>query len=83
MRAFPDVPLTVLAHGRPDLFSGRMSPRDVRLAEQVWRRMQTDLAAITPRGRLEVVAGAGHKIHIDQPAMVIAAILAQITAVVE
>jgi pimeloyl-ACP methyl ester carboxylesterase len=78
MRAFPDIPLTVLAHSVPDLFNGRMSPRDVRLAEQVWQRMQTDLAAIAPQGRLTVVGGAGHKIHIDQPAAVIRAIRAQL-----
>lgn len=77
---FPPVPLTVLAHDLPDLFAGRMSPRDVTQAERVWRAAQTDLAAISPRGRLLVAERAGHKIHIDQPARVVEAIRALLTA---
>lgn len=74
--AFPDIPLVVLAHGLPDLFTRRMSPRDVAQAERVWRAMQAELAALSPQGRLVVAEGAGHKIHLDRPDLVVEAIRA-------
>jgi pimeloyl-ACP methyl ester carboxylesterase len=70
----PDVPVVVLAHGIPDLFTNRMSRREVLQAEDLWGAMQAQLAAQAPQGRFQVVASAGHKIHVDQPAVVIATI---------
>ena len=69
-----DMPLIVLSHTVPDLFAGRMSPREVKQAEVIWQRLQAEVAALSSRGRQMNVPGAGHKIHIDQPAAVVAAI---------
>ena len=65
LRAAPslgDMPLVVLASGRN--MSG--------LA--FWSEGQNALAALSARGRLVVVEGSGHYIHIDRPAEVIDAI---------
>jgi pimeloyl-ACP methyl ester carboxylesterase len=63
---FPPVPLIVLAatdHG------------DTAERERLWREVQTRIAALSPRGRLEVVDGAGHFIQNDRPEAVIDAVL--------
>jgi pimeloyl-ACP methyl ester carboxylesterase len=75
-----DMPLVVLSHGVPDLFAGRMSAREVKQAEVIWQRLQDEVAALSSRGRQVTVAGAGHKIHIDQPTAVIAAIREMVSA---
>ncbi|MCC7217512.1 MAG: alpha/beta fold hydrolase [Burkholderiales bacterium] len=63
---FPPVPLVVLAatdHG------------DTPAREALWRDVQARTAALSPQGRLEVVAGSGHFIQTDRPAAVVAAVL--------
>lgn len=63
---FPPVPLVVLAatdHG------------DTPEREALWRDVQARTAALSPNGRLEVVAGSGHFIQTDRPAAVVAAVL--------
>lgn len=67
-------PLIVLANGVPDLFAGRMSPRDAVHAEKVWQGLQAELATLSEQGEYEVVAGSGHKIQLEKPDAVIAAI---------
>ena len=67
-------PIIVLSHGKPDLFTGRMSPRDVEQAEKVWREMQAELATLSERGEFIVVPESGHKIQLDRPEAVVAAI---------
>lgn len=77
---FPsDVPLTVLAHGIPDMFTRSMPPREAQVAETSWQHMQAELAARSPRGSLIVAQQAGHKIHVDQPQLVIDAIRRMVT----
>ena len=64
--AFPSVPLFVLAaagHG------------DTPAREAAWREVQARTAALSPKGRLEIVEGSGHFIQNDRPQAVIAAIL--------
>jgi pimeloyl-ACP methyl ester carboxylesterase len=68
------VPLIALAHGVPDLFAGRMSPRDVAKAEKVWQGLQAELATLSEQGAYEMVAGSGHKIQLEKPEAVVAAI---------
>jgi pimeloyl-ACP methyl ester carboxylesterase len=64
--AFPPVPLFVLAatdHG------------DTAAREAAWREVQMRTAALSPKGRIEMVVGSGHFIQNDRPQAVIAAIL--------
>jgi pimeloyl-ACP methyl ester carboxylesterase len=63
---FPPVPLIVLAatdHGA--------TPE----REALWRDVQVQTAALSPRGRLQVVHGSGHFIQNDRPEAVIQAVL--------
>jgi pimeloyl-ACP methyl ester carboxylesterase len=63
---FPPVPLVVLAatdHGA--------TPE----REALWRDVQVQTAALSPRGRLQVVHGSGHFIQSDRPEVVIQALL--------
>lgn len=69
-----DIPLVVLAHGVPDMFSGRMSAGEVQQAEKTWQNMQAELVGFSAQGKLLVAERGGHKIHIDQPELVIEAI---------
>lgn len=79
---FPStVPLIVLSHGIPDMFTRSMQPADARLAEQSWQQMQAELAACSTRGTLIIAPQAGHKIHIDQPQLVIDVIRQLVTEV--
>lgn len=60
------VPLVVLRHGVP------FTPRSV---EALWVRLQQDLAASTPGGKLVVAAKSGHRVAEQQPALVAQAII--------
>ena len=63
---FPPVPLIVLVateHGVP--------PE----REALWQEVQAQTAALSPKGRLEIVQGAGHFIQNDRPQVVIEAVL--------
>jgi pimeloyl-ACP methyl ester carboxylesterase len=63
---WPEIPLVVLRHGVP------FTPRSV---EALWRRLQQDLAASTPDGRLVVAAKSGHRIAEQQPALLAQAVI--------
>ena len=65
--ALPNIPLAVLAH---DAVGQARSERALKTAE-VWMRMQAELARRSPQGYLQVVAGSGHHIHLDEPGLVI------------
>ncbi|MBV8573580.1 MAG: alpha/beta fold hydrolase [Acetobacteraceae bacterium] len=65
-RPFPSVPLIVLV----------ATEHDVRPElEALWQRVQAQTAALSPRGRLRIVQGAGHFIQNDRPQIVIEAVL--------
>lgn len=66
-----DIPLVVVAHGVPEMFTGHMSPAEVAQAEQRWQRMQAELAQLSPSGKFMVAEKSGHRIHIDQPELVV------------
>ncbi len=66
-----DIPLVVVAHGIAEMFEGNMSPAEVAQAEQRWQNMQAELAQLSPSGKYMVAEKSGHKIHIDQPELVI------------
>lgn len=66
-----DIPLVVVAHGIPEMFVGNMSPAEAAQAEQRWQKMQAELAGLSPSGKYMIAEKSGHKIHIDQPELVV------------
>ena len=69
-RSFPRVPLVVLVHGISFDEGGRPFPP----LERLWRRLQRELAARSPRGRMIIATHSHHRIAQDQPALVARAI---------
>jgi pimeloyl-ACP methyl ester carboxylesterase len=71
-----DLPLVVLARGRPDALPPQvvLAPEVVADAERVWRELQAELAARSSQGRLVVADRSGHYIQLDEPALVVTAI---------
>ncbi len=64
------LPMTVITTTeRP--FPGIVPRQQARL-DRVWSRGQEHWASLSPRSRLVRVPGAGHYIHVDRPAVVIA-----------
>ena len=63
---FPPVPLIVLAATDHDVTPDR---------EMLWQEVQEQTAALSPKGRLTIVEGAGHFIQNDRPQVVIEAVL--------
>jgi len=68
-----NLPLTVIRHGLPEMFAG-MPANQAKLAEQVWQELQAELADLSTNSRMLVAEKSGHRIPIDQPNVVIAAI---------
>jgi pimeloyl-ACP methyl ester carboxylesterase len=67
------IPLTIVRHGIPDLFS-RMPADQAIKAEQVWQELQTDLTRQSSNSQLLVADKSGHGIQNDQPELVVAVI---------
>jgi pimeloyl-ACP methyl ester carboxylesterase len=67
---FPPVPLIVLVATDHDVTSDR---------EALWQEVQKQTAALSPKGRLEIVQGAGHFIQQERPQVVIEAVLEAMT----
>lgn len=65
----PDIPLIVLTHGHidPDAASSPNAAKD----EQIWRKLQEDLAQRVPHGVDIIAQNSGHFIQKDQPDLVI------------
>jgi pimeloyl-ACP methyl ester carboxylesterase len=68
------VPLIVLAHGKPGNRPQRMTEDQFVAFERAWRELQQDLAKRSPKGRFQVAEESGHFIQTAQPALVIQAI---------
>ena len=68
-----DIPLVVVAHGIPEMFGG-LSASAVTRIEQCWQKMQVELAQLSPSGKYVVAEKSGHKIHVEQPELVVEAI---------
>ena len=62
---FPPIPLIVMAATAHDVTPER---------EALWQDVQTQTAALSPKGRLVIVQGSGHCIQNDRPQVVIAAV---------
>ena len=73
----PDVPMTVLVHGRPlqDLPAGLAEP-----FEPIWQDLQRQLAATVPGADYQIVADTSHDIHSERPDIVADAIVDVVTA---
>jgi pimeloyl-ACP methyl ester carboxylesterase len=66
------MPLYVLTRSRPE--PSPASPRKIAQDEDLWRRLQDELAALVPHSRHLVVPHAGHDIQNERPAVVARAI---------
>ena len=74
-----DIPLIVLSAGafQP---GPHLTEEEGAAMTALWRRMHGELAAISPRGELRVVEGAGHNIPTDNPQAVADAIAEVVAA---
>jgi pimeloyl-ACP methyl ester carboxylesterase len=77
IRNLGNVPMTVLAAGRPDL-PAEMSEGTRKALTEGWHALQRQHAAISPRGELRIVPGAGHNIVAAAPEAILAAIQEQV-----
>lgn len=68
-----NIPLTVIRHGIPEMFS-RMPSEQAEQAEQIWQVLQAELANLSSNSRMLVAEKSGHRIQIDQPGVVVDAI---------
>ena len=83
--ALGDLPLVALSAGDLEGFDGwPVSPEAIEelntVFPSVWQELQRDLAAQSTRGELRTIDGAGHIIHVDNPAAVIDAIKAVVSS---
>lgn len=75
-----DIPLIVLVAGRGFSDQENSGPPGMNAEERVqsdqrWLRLQDDLAHLSTRGRRMIATQSGHYIHLDQPEVVVDAIL--------
>ncbi len=75
------IPLAVVTHGTPDMFTRHLSAQDALQAEERWQRLQTELAKSSTQGTLIVAQQSGHKIHIEEPEVVVNAIQKVVQAI--
>jgi len=69
-----ELPLVVLAHGKPYAKIAPLTEDQWAAADRLWRGLQEDLAKRSPRGQLRVAERSGHFIQLDQPELVIRAV---------
>jgi pimeloyl-ACP methyl ester carboxylesterase len=67
-----NIPLIVLRHDQAQPMMA--SPEVTAALEETFTRLQQEMAALSSRGKLVVAKQSGHAIHLDQPALVVAAI---------
>jgi pimeloyl-ACP methyl ester carboxylesterase len=70
---FPDVPLVVLRHGVP--FESTHDDFPSAAVEALWAHLEDQLAALSRCSDERVAQRSGHRIHQDQPDLVVTAIL--------
>jgi pimeloyl-ACP methyl ester carboxylesterase len=69
-----DIPLIILSHGLPDLSLGLTESEQAQF-EQEWAKMQTELLCLSSNSKQIIAKKSGHYIQLDQPELVIEAIL--------
>jgi pimeloyl-ACP methyl ester carboxylesterase len=70
---FGDLPLAVLSHD-PDKPSNDLPPDLAKSVNELWEKMQEELAHLSTRGTQTVAKNSGHYIQIDRPDVVIDAV---------
>lgn len=71
----PVIALTALAPFKPEeLKSAGMTPEQGARFKQEWKTMHAEQAALSTRGRQQIVTDAGHYIQVDRPNTVISAV---------
>lgn len=73
VRSLGNIPLFVIKHGIPNLFSS-MPASDAKIAEELWHELQFDLASTSKNSEVITAEKSGHAIHVDQPKLVITTI---------
>jgi hypothetical protein len=68
-----DLPLAVLSHD-PDKPSSDLPPDLAKPTNEVWEKMQEELAHLSTRGTQTVAKNSAHYIQIDRPDVVIDAV---------
>jgi pimeloyl-ACP methyl ester carboxylesterase len=69
-----ELPLIVLARGKPIPRTGQMTEDHYAAWDRIWRELQEDLARRSTHGQLRVAEQSGHFIQREQPELVIQAI---------
>lgn len=68
------IPLVVVTHGTPDMFTRHLPEHDAFQAEERWQQLQLELSSLSLQGTLMVAEKSGHKIHVEEPDIVVKAI---------
>lgn len=68
-----DMPLAILSHD-PDKLYTEIPPDIARPVNQLWEKMQEELAHLSTRGTQTIAKNSSHYIQFDNPALVIAAV---------
>lgn len=73
-----DLPLIVLSQGKPVEMSDEVPP-NITLeylleSREIWNQLQIELASLSSRGSRIVAAESGHRIHSDQPDLLVDAV---------
>jgi pimeloyl-ACP methyl ester carboxylesterase len=71
------MPLAVISRGHTEFPAGTLEDAQERL----WRRLQRELAAMSPGARHVVAAGSGHDVYQERPGLVLRQIRDVVTAV--
>lgn len=69
-----DVPLVVLARGKPFPRTTQMTEEQFEAWDRIWRAFQEDLSKRSSHGEFRVAERSGHFIQLDQPELVVQAI---------
>jgi pimeloyl-ACP methyl ester carboxylesterase len=77
MRPLGSVPLVVISHGREGMFG--LAPDREHVAEVRWQESQSQLANQSTDAKLEIAAGSGHAIPLEQPDIIVTAIMELVT----
>jgi len=79
IRDLGDLPMIVLAAGRPDM-PAELSEGTRRALTQSWHALQRQHAALSARGELRIVPDSGHNIVNAAPAVIVAAVMGHVAA---
>jgi pimeloyl-ACP methyl ester carboxylesterase len=74
IKTLGDLPLVVVTRA-PGLLIPCLSPELSAKSEQIWQDLQLDLTGLSSNSTHMIATLAGHKIHVDEPQLVIKAIL--------